>query len=112
MPQLFDLNKLTNFSEKQGLLESAEDHRQVKRDVLKTRNFNIALICLEAGQAIPPHPEPYGVCFYVINGKGIFTVSNEQFELASGGMIFAAANEVRGIISRERLTLLGIQDSH
>jgi len=89
-----------------------EDRRRVKRDVLKTSNFNIVLICLEKGQAIPSRPEPYGVCFYVIDGRGIFTVGKEQLELARGGIVFAPANEERGIKSIERLTLLGIQDPH
>ena len=54
----------------------------LKKDLLKTTNFNVVLICLEAGQEIPSRPEPYGVCFYVINGKGLFTVGNETIELA------------------------------
>ena len=94
------------------MLKIPEDLGAVKKDLLKTGNFNVALICLETGQEIPSHPEPYGVCFYVINGKGTFTVGSEQFELASGEMIYAQANEARGIQSKERLTLLGIQDAH
>jgi len=89
-----------------------EERRRVKKDVLKTSNFNVVLICLETGQEIPSRPEPYAVCFYVIDGKGVFTVGSEQAELTSGGMIFAPASEARGILSRERLTLLGIQDPH
>jgi quercetin dioxygenase-like cupin family protein len=89
-----------------------EDCRQVKRDLLKTSSFNLVLICLEAGQEIPSRPEPYGVCFYAIDGKGTFTLGNEQVELTRGGLIFAPANEARGILSKERLTSLGIQDPH
>jgi len=112
LTEVFDLNQLAAFSQKQGLLAQAEDRRQVKRDVLKTSNFNVVLICLEAGQEIPPRPEPYGVCFYVIDGKGTFTVGSEQYELAKGGLIFAPATKSRGILCLERLTLLGIQDPH
>ena len=112
MIKVFDLNKLAEFSNKKGLLKNSEELRKINRDLLKTSNFNVALICLEAVQEIPPHPEPYGVCFYVINGKGAFNVGNKHVELTSGKMIFAPANEVRGILSIERLTLLGIHDSH
>jgi quercetin dioxygenase-like cupin family protein len=80
--------------------------------MLKTRSFNLVLICLEAGQEIPSRPEPYDVCFYVVDGKGVFTVGDEQVELTRGGMIFAPANEARGIKSLERLTILGIQEPH
>ncbi len=112
MTKIFNLKELAEFSNNQGALNIPEGLGAVKKDLLKTGSFNVALICLEAGQEIPPHPEPYAVCFYVIAGRGAFTVGNEQFELASGKMIFAQANEVRGIQSKERLTLLGIQDAH
>ncbi len=89
-----------------------ENRSKIKKDILKTRNYNIVTIYLEANQEIPSHPEPYGVCFYVISGKGIFTVGNEQTELRIGNMIFIPAGEARGIKSKEKLTLLGIQDPH
>jgi len=79
---------------------------------MKTSHFNVVLICLETGQEIPSRPEPYDVCFYVVDGKGAFTMGNEQVELSRGGLIFAPANEARGIKSRERLILLGIQELH
>ena len=91
--QVFDLNKLVEFSQKQGLLNSMEARRPVKKDLLKTSNFNVVLICLETGQEIPSRSEPYGVCFYVIKGKGVFTVGSEQVKLSSGGLIFAPADE-------------------
>ena len=112
MAKVFDLNKLAEFSQKKGLLNAMEDRRRVKRDLLKTSSFNLVLICLEAGQEIPSRPEPYAVCFYVIDGKGTFTVGSEQVELTRGGLIFAPADEARGIKSVERLTLLGIQEPH
>ena len=112
MAKVLDLNKLVEFSQKQGLLNTMEDRRRVKKDVLKTRSFNLVLICLEAGQEIPSRPEPYDVCFYVVDGKGAFTVGDEQVELTRRGMIFAPANEARGIRSLERLTILGIQEPH
>ena len=112
MAKVLDLNKLVEFSQKHGQLNTVEDRRRVKTDLLKTRNFNVVLICLEASREIPSRPEPYAVCFYVIDGKGTFTVGNQKVELTRGGMIFAPADEARGILSVERLTLLGIQDPH
>ena len=112
MVKVFDLKKLVAFSDKQGLLSAMKDRRRVRKDLLKTSNFNIVVICLDAGQEIPSRPEPYAVCFYVIDGRGMFTVGKEQFELSGGGMTFVPANEARGILSREKLTLLGIQDPH
>ena len=112
IPTIVNVNELVSFSRTRGLLGSMEDRRQVKKDLLKTSNFNIVLICLEKGQEIPSRPEPYGVCFYVISGKGAFSVGNEKVEMTDGNMVFAPAGEARGIKSVERLTLLGIQDPH
>ena len=112
MAKVLDLNKLVQFSQKQGMLSAMEDRCRVKKDLLKTSNFNIVLICLDTGQEIPSRPEPYAVCFYVVDGKGTFTVGTERVELERGGLIFAPADEARGIKSIERLTLLGIQDPH
>lgn len=112
MAKVFDLNKLVEFSQKKGVLDTVEDRRRVKKDVLKTSNFNIVLICLETGQEVPSRPEPYDVCFYVIEGSGTFTVGNEKIELSQGKMIFAPANVARGIKSTKRLSIIGIQEAH
>ena len=111
MVEVFHLNTLAKFHGNPGLL-SHDDLKKIEQ-VLSKADFNaVALVSLEAGQEIPPHAEPNGVCFYVINGKGLFTVGSERVELASGDMMFAPANEARGILSRERLTLLGIHGTH
>ena len=112
MTKVFDLNKLATFSQKKGVLTIPEDLLNTKKDLLATNNFTVALVCLETGQEIPSHPEPYGACFYVISGKGIFTIEKEQYELSKGQMVFAAADEVRAIQSLERLVLIGIHDPH
>ena len=99
---VWDLTKLAEFSKTQ----------KIKKDVCKTKMFNIVLVCLETGQEIPPRPEPYDVCFYVIEGQGTFTVGDRQTDLKDGSMIFAAANVARGIKSTKRLSILGIQEAH
>jgi len=98
----WDLAKLAEFSKTQ----------RVKKDVCKTKWFNIVLVCLESGQEIPSRSEPYEVCFYVVDGRGTFTIGNEQVDLSRGSMVLAPANVARGIRSKERLTLLGIQEPH
>lgn len=98
----WDLIKLAEFSKT----------NRIKKDIHKTKWFNIVLVCLESGQEIPSRPEPYDVCFYVIDGSGTFTVGNEQVDLRHGGAIFAPANVARGIKSTQRLIILGIQQPH
>jgi len=83
-----------------------------KEDILKSDKFNIVVVCLEKDQEIKPHPEPYAVFFYVIEGKGIFTSENGEIELNKGDSIFMDSNKTRGIKCLEKLTILGVQDGH
>ncbi len=82
-----------------------------KRDVHRGEDFNVLVIGLDRGQEIPVHPEPYNVFFFVVSGKGLFTLHGERLELGAGEMVYSPAGE-RGIVALERLSLLGIQEPH
>ncbi len=86
--------------------------RAVKEDILKSENFNIVIVGLEKNQEIKPHPEPYAVFFFVMEGKGIFTNGDRETELNKGDSIFMSSDEIRGIKCIETLTILGVQDGH
>ena len=107
-----NLKGLVQFSEDKGLLDTMEKRRRVKKDLLKTRCFNLVLVCLERDQEIPLRPEPYDVCFYIIEGSGIFTVGDEKADLSAGEIAFAPANVSRGIKCKEQMVVLGIQEPH
>jgi quercetin dioxygenase-like cupin family protein len=109
---VIDLKRLTKFSEDKGLLDTTEKRRRVKKDLLRTRSFNLVLVCLNEDQEIPPRPEPYDVCFYVVEGSGTFTVSDEKADLSAGEIVFVPANVSRGIKCKEQMTVLGIQEPH
>jgi quercetin dioxygenase-like cupin family protein len=109
---VINLKGIVQFSEDKGLLDTMEKRRRVKKDLLKTRSFNLMLVCLERGQEIPPHPEPYDVCFYIVEGSGTFTVGNDKADLSAGEMVFAPANISRGIKCKEQMIILGIQEPH
>ena len=112
MENVINLNKLVEFTSGKHLLDTMQDRQRVKKNVLKTKSFNVVLICLKSGQEIPSRPEPYEVCFYIIDGSGIFSVGKEKYDLFKGNMVFVPANAARGIKSKERLTVLGIQAPH
>ncbi len=107
-----DVRKLIRFSTDEGRLDTMEKRRAVKRDLLRTDYFNIVLVCLEEGQEIPARPEPYEVCFYVIEGRGVFTVGEKRVSLDEGNMILVPADIARGIRAEERMSILGIQQPH
>lgn len=81
------------------------------KKLLDAGSFNLALVCLDAGQEIPPHPEAYDAVFYLIEGRGVFTVGVEEYTLEAGSMIFSPKERLRGIRSVERLSILGIRET-
>lgn len=82
-----------------------------KKDLFKGEHFNVVTVSLDSGAEIPPHDEPYDVFFYVVAGKGVFTVGEEQCEVEAGSMVFSPRG-TRGIRCIERLTILGVQEPH
>jgi len=64
----YDINKPVVFS----------SDKPVKRHFRNAKGFHAALICLEKGTEISPHPENYAVLLTVLKGKGIFTDINEE----------------------------------
>ncbi|MCL6579674.1 MAG: cupin domain-containing protein [Candidatus Bathyarchaeota archaeon] len=109
---VINLKRLVQFSEDKGLLDTMEKRRRVKKDLFKTRCFNLVLVCLDRGQEIPPRPEPYDVCFYIVDGSGTFTVGDEKADLSAGEIVFVPAKVSRGIKCREQMVVLGVQEPY
>jgi len=94
------------------LLKAAEFSTKdpVKKDLMKTAGTNIVLVCLEAGQEIPPHPEPYTVVLVVLQGQGIITSGSVEHPVKSLHLISVRKDENRGIRCNQRMVLLGIRE--
>jgi quercetin dioxygenase-like cupin family protein len=82
----------------------------VKKDLMKTAGSNIVLVCLEAGQVIPPHPEPYAVVFVVLQGEGIITSGTTEHTVRPQHLVSVKKDENRGIRCNQRMILLGIRE--
>jgi len=94
------------------LLSAVEFSRQgpVKKDLIKTAGSNIVLVCLETGQVIPPHPEPYAVVFVVLQGEGIITSGTKEHPVTPLHLVSVIKDENRGIRCTSRMVLLGIRE--
>ena len=82
----------------------------VKKDLIKTAGSNIVLICLEEGQVILPHPEPYAVVFVVLQGEGIVTSGTTENLVKPQHLVSVKKDENRGIRCNQRMVLLGIRE--
>jgi len=93
-----------------GKMAECSQNEPVKKDLLKTTGSNIVVICLEAGQEIPPHPEPYAVVFVVLLGEGVITAGNVRHPVQPLHLVSIRKDENRGIQSDQRMLILGIRD--
>jgi len=95
-----------------NLLNAAEFSASgpVKKDLMKTAGSNIVLICLETGQEILPHPEPYAVVFVVLQGEGVITSGAVEYPVKPQHLVSVKKDENRGIRCNKRMVILGIRD--
>ena len=82
----------------------------VKKDLIKMSGSNIVLVCLETGQEIPPHPEPYAVVFVVLQGEGVITAGKVRHRVKPLHLVSVEKDQDRGIRCNQRMVLLGIRD--
>lgn len=83
-----------------------------KNDIVDSPEFHVGIVTLAEGQEIPPHPEPYAVFFYVLQGAGEFTGRDGSVDLDQGDALHLEHGEPRGIRCTKALTILGIQEAH
>jgi quercetin dioxygenase-like cupin family protein len=70
MAEILDLKKLIKFKPD-----------NISREMLSDKpEMRVALMCLEAGQVLKPHTAPLRLMMYCVQGKGVFTVGDEEFE--------------------------------
>ena len=80
-----------------------------KNGIFETDRFFCDVYCFEPGQVQAPHShEGADKVYYVLKGKGVFQVGNEERELAEGEIALAASGQKHGVTNRsnERLTVL------
>jgi len=54
---------------------------RISREMLSDKpEMRIALMCLEAGQELKPHRAPMRLLMYCVEGRGIFTIGDEEIE--------------------------------
>ena len=79
-----------------------------KNGIFETDRFFCDVYCFEPGQAQASHAhEGADKVYYVLKGKGVFQVGNEERELAEGEIALAASGQKHGVTNRsnERLTV-------
>ena len=79
--------------------------------LLDADNICAVLVNLDAGQAIAPCRMSATVLYYVIEGRGVLRVGDEEVRLQAGSLALVPAGAVRTIAADEPARVLGVQVS-
>jgi quercetin dioxygenase-like cupin family protein len=91
------LADLTNFS----------TEKMKKNSVFETDRFFCDTYCFEAGQSQSPHTHAHeDKVYYVLDGRGVFTVGDEERELGPGEIALAPAGQSHGVANRSQQRLV------
>ncbi len=96
---MIDLKKLITFKPDKPFREMLSDKPEMR----------IALMCLEKGQRIEPHKAPMRLLMYCVEGRGIFTVGDEEVEASGGQCILCDPNVPHGFRAEDdRLVVMAV----
>jgi quercetin dioxygenase-like cupin family protein len=97
--ELLDLKKLITFYSD-----------RIGREMLSDKpEMRIALMCLEPGQELAPHKAPMRLLMYVVEGKGIFTVGDEEMEADEKTCILCEPMSPHGFKAKDsRLVVMAV----
>jgi quercetin dioxygenase-like cupin family protein len=97
--ELLDLKKVIKFNPD-----------RISREMLSDKpEMRIALMCLEPGQELAPHKAPLRLLIYVVEGRGTFTVGDEQIEADEKTCILCEPMTPHGFKAKEsRLVVMAV----
>jgi quercetin dioxygenase-like cupin family protein len=84
---------------------------KISREMLAdTTEMRVALMCLEAGQELKPHKAPLRLMMYCVEGKGVFTVGEEEIEAGEKTAILVDPEVPHGFKASlgERLVVMAV----
>ena len=73
--------------------------------LINTPAFKALVVGLEAGQQIPIHPSAVAV-YHFLEGEGVMTIGEENFDFKPGATIVAEKDVKRGINAKTRVVFL------
>jgi quercetin dioxygenase-like cupin family protein len=81
--------------------------KMTKNGVFETERFFCDTYCFEAGQSQSAHTHANeDKVYYVLEGRGVFTVGAEERELGAGEIALAPAGQNHGVANRSQQRLV------
>lgn len=75
----------------EDMIEFARDGI-VSKTLLKTRDREVSLFCMSAGQSLSTHTSNYPAIIHVLHGKGEVTLANKKYEAKPNAWFYMPAN--------------------
>jgi quercetin dioxygenase-like cupin family protein len=100
MAKVLDFKKIATFN----------DERIFREMLYESPEMRIALMCLEEGQNLLPHKAPLRLVMYCVEGKGTFTVGDEEIIADQGTAIVCEPMVEHGFSANlgSRLTVMAV----
>ena len=90
---------MSNFKKLADMLQFSSE-KMKKNGVFETERFFCDTYCFEPGQAQSPHTHAHeDKIYYVVEGRGMFTVGDEERELGPGEIALAPAGQNHGVVN-------------
>ncbi|HWP24511.1 MAG TPA: cupin domain-containing protein [Candidatus Binatia bacterium] len=97
---------MSRFKKLSELIQFSPD-KMKKNGIFETDRFFCDLYCFEPGQEQSPHTHGgQDKVYYVLEGRGVFKIGNEERELGPGEAALAAAGENHGVFNRGQRRLV------
>jgi quercetin dioxygenase-like cupin family protein len=99
---------MSNFKKLADAMQFSAE-KMKKNGVFETDHFFCDTYCFEAGQSQSAHTHAHeDKVYYVLEGRGVFTVGDEERELGAGEIALAPAGQNHGVAncSQQRLVTL------
>ncbi len=80
-----------------------------KKELVVTESFKLLLICFEPGQSVPPCVMERSTVFYIVEGRGMVSVSDEEYTVSAGSIMLIEPDLARQIKAETRLVVLAMQ---
>ena len=99
---------MSNFKKLADAMQFSAE-KMKKNGIFETERFFCDTYCFEPGQSQSPHSHAKeDKVYYVVEGRGSFTVGEEEREVGAGEIVLAPAGQSHGVANRSQQRLVAL----
>ncbi|MBD3314569.1 MAG: cupin domain-containing protein [Chitinivibrionales bacterium] len=78
----------------------------VSRTIIDKQEGSITVFAFDEGQRLSTHSTPYDALLQVVDGSGIITIENKEYEVAAPQAIIMPADKPHAVDARKRFKIV------